>query len=442
VDGFTLIEVLVAALITILIAGATASALIATGHFAGDQRFRSQADSVAAQDMDRLRGLSDEQLNGLNQTRTVTLGSTPFTVQSTATYLDTTGASSCSSTAAAYYKIYSTVSWPEGFSSRPATMTDQAILSRPVSGDLLTQVTDQTGAGLSGVSVNPTGPSNQTAQTDNNGCVLFAGLTPGAYTINVSDSGYVDPNGNTTSTGTATVNSTGVAHAINGTFHLGLGGTLTGVFTTPVTGAGGEADGLSYTGTGSAYGMSAPAVVPSCTTCTLATSVAASHLFPFDGTSGYTGNYSLWAGRCTQMEPPTPTPGTVNPGSSGSVNVTEPALDVGTVYYKSSSGATAQAVTPGHIKLTFTGTTCSDSWYPELASSLSATTGWLKYPGQPYMPSGTLSVCADYKPSGSSYTYQASQPAANTTMTSGSVNSVPTITITKVTSTNPLAKPC
>jgi len=409
--GFTLIEVLVAALIVILIASATARALIATGHFAGDQRYRSQANSVAAQDMDRLRGLSDEQLNGLNQTRTVPLGGTTFTVKSTATYLDTSGASSCSSTAAAYYKVYSTVSWSEGFSSRPSTLTDQAIISRPVSGDLLTQVTDQTGAGLSGVTVNPTGPSNQTALTDPNGCVLFAGLKPGAYTISVTDSGYVDPNGNTTSTGNATVNSTGLAQATNGKFHLGLGSTVTGAFTTPVTGATGEADGLSYTGTGSAYGMSTPLTVPSCTTCTLQTSISAPHLFPFYGTSGYTGNYSLWAGRCTQQEPPTPTQATVNPGSSQSANVVEPVLDIAAITWKTSGGSST--VTPAHIKLTFTGGGCTDTWTPEIASTMSPTTGWLKYPGQPYAASGTLTVCVDYK-SGST-TYQQTVTTGNTT---------------------------
>ncbi len=54
------------------------------------------------------------------------------------------------------------------------------MLSRPVSGGLLVQVKNQTGAWLPGVSIGAVGPDTQTGTTDSNGCVLFAGLTPGA----------------------------------------------------------------------------------------------------------------------------------------------------------------------------------------------------------------------------------------------------------------------
>jgi type II secretory pathway pseudopilin PulG len=72
--GFTIIEVLVSALMVILIGTATAKALITTAHVSGDQRLRAEADAIATQDQERLRGLSDEQLNGLSQTRPVTVG--------------------------------------------------------------------------------------------------------------------------------------------------------------------------------------------------------------------------------------------------------------------------------------------------------------------------------------------------------------------------------
>ena len=137
--GATIIEVLVTALITVLIASATAAALITGTHFSGDQRSRSQANALAQQDQERLKGLSDEQLSGINQTRTVTYpNGNSFTVTSVASFLDSTGASSCTSTGVAYYKINSTVSWTENYTSRPATVTDESLLSRPVGGDLLT----------------------------------------------------------------------------------------------------------------------------------------------------------------------------------------------------------------------------------------------------------------------------------------------------------------
>ena len=135
----------------ILIATATARALIASGHFTADQRLRSQADSVAAQDQDRLRGLSDVQLTQLESQpspagdaerhelhrrlhRELSLHDRQLRLQSSA---------------AAYYKIISTVSWSENFEQRPATITAESILSRPVSGDLPVVVNDQTGNALS-----------------------------------------------------------------------------------------------------------------------------------------------------------------------------------------------------------------------------------------------------------------------------------------------------
>ncbi len=426
-DGFTLIEVLVSALMVILIATATARALIASNHFAGDQRFRSQADSVASQDQDRLRGMSDEQLNGLNQSRTVTLNGTNFTVQSTASYLDTTGGSSCSSTAAAYYKIISTVSWTENFSSRPATLSEQAILSRPVSGDLLTQVTDQTGAGLASVTVTPSGPSTQSALTDSNGCVLFAGLTPGSYTVSLADSGYVDPNGNSPATGTASVTATGVARPAGGTFHLGKAGTITANLT--ASGGTAEADGVSYTGTGASYGMSSPLVAPKTAPASPASSISAGQLFPFYGASAYTNNYTVWGGRCPGQQPPTPTQTTVNPGGTTTQPVAEPLLKLSTVTYNGS------AVKPTDVRLTFTDSTgCTDKWWATLvgtpASPPAPANGWLANPGQPYAASG-LTVCADYTTGGK--TYYVTTAATNTSFSSS--NAVATIAIKSTSST-------
>ena len=55
--------------------------------------------------------MSDSQLTALHQTRTVTLNNTQYTVTSTATFLDATGGSSCTSRGAAYFKLTSTATW-------------------------------------------------------------------------------------------------------------------------------------------------------------------------------------------------------------------------------------------------------------------------------------------------------------------------------------------
>jgi Tfp pilus assembly protein PilV len=440
--GFSLIEVLVSALIVILMSVGTATALIVTSHTSGDQRLRSQANSLASQDQERLRGLSDEELselNAANQTRTVTLNATSFTVKSATTYLDTTGTSSCTSSAAAYFKIVSTVSWTENFSKQSASVTEDSLLSRPVTGDLLATATDQTGAGLQGVTVSATGASNQTGATDSNGCTLFAGLTPGSYAVALSDNGYVDPNGLSVLGGTATVTLTGTASTSGQPFHLGLPGSIVGSFVTP-SGLAGESDGLSWLGSGASYGMSVFKTIPTTDTSGALSTFTTSSLFPFDLSTtpaNYTHNYTVWGGRCAAQEPPAPTdqvsvtPGSVNQAQS----IQEPQLYVGLVYYKSSSGASSVAVAPGHISLSFTGGGCNDQWYAPVAPPLTppATpplTGWLLHPGQPYAAAGTLTVCADYLPSGSTY-YHNSVTTSNTSFSATTPNSVPTITITK-----------
>jgi hypothetical protein len=452
--GFTLIEVLVSALMVVLIGAATAKALISTAHVSGDQRLHSQADALATQDQERLRGLSDEQLNGLSQTRPVTLASgQTFSVTSVSTFVDATGGSSCTSSAAAYYKIASTVRWTEAFSNSPPVLTEESLLSRPVTGDLITQVNDETGQQLSGVAVTAVGPSNQSGATDSNGCVIFAGLTPGSYAVALAKPGYVDPNGRTTPPNmVATVTSTGTAAAPSGgnpAFTMGQAGSIAGTFTTYLGTAGGEADSLSWYGALGSLSMSTyqfrpPASAPTGALTTLA-------LFPFytaTPSASYANNYTVWPGRCLQQEPPAGIDQYTLP--SGSVNqaqnVQEPLLDVGAVQYKNGSTTT---VKPAHIKLTFTstsGTSCVYSWVPTLSSAAAGSmpaTGWLANPGQPFASTATtgstksnsgqtgyLTVCADYN----GYKNTAT-PVTNTSFTA--MNVAPNILITQGTNAGP-----
>jgi Tfp pilus assembly protein PilV len=457
--GFTLIEVLVSALLVVLIASAGAAALISGAHFSADQRWRSEANALAAQDQERLRGLSDEQLAGLNQSRTVTLptgGS--FKVSSTASFLDATGGSSCTSSATAYYRTVSTVTWTESTGAPPVPVTVTSVLARPVSGDLLTQVTDDALAPLAGATVTATGPSRQSATTDANGCVVFAGLTPGSYAValaaqNPAGQSYVDANGKTSINTSATVTSGTTAVSPAGApFHLGLAGSVTGgTLTTQTAGVAGEADTISWIGNGAVLGMSAyKSTTPSSAPANAIAQI--SPLFPFDTSStlpaAYTNNYSIWAGRCLQNQPPAGYDQfSVTPGSAQTVSVLEPVLAVATVNY--TSGTSTTAVKPNHVKLTFTstaGAACPTySWYPTLSSAASPATepatGWLAYPGQPFATAattgatasgatqpgspqtGAVTVCADY--SG----YKAQATVENDNFTTPTV--VPALSITQ-----------
>ena len=267
--GFTLIEVLVTALIVVLLASATATALISTTHTSGDQRVRSEADALASQDQARLRGLSDEQLanlTGLAASHTATVSGTTFTVASSSAFQDASGASSCASTAQDFYKISTTVSWTEPYAQGTQTVSVDSMLSRPVVGILQTAVTDETGAALPGVSVaaapatGTTGLVGQSGLTDTAGCAVFADMTAGSYTVTVSKLGYVDQTAVSAPSKPASVVATGTPAGT--TFVLGKAGAIAATFKSSQSTAaptyGGEADALSYAGSGTTGNVSGP----------------------------------------------------------------------------------------------------------------------------------------------------------------------------------------
>lgn len=425
--GDTLIEVLVAALIVALIGIAVAQALIGSSVASADQRSRAQAAELAQADQARLDGLSSTELNGLDQTRTVTLDSRNFTVVSTAQFINSSGSSSCgTSGGAAYYQTTSSVTWPGNLRS---AVVAQSLVTPAAGGTLLTQVDDQTGAGLPGATVTATGPDYATGVTGSGGCTVFPDLITGSFTVKVIDSGYVDANGNSASSGlsySSTVTSTGVSNPSTSPVVIGQAGSVTGNFSTVAynssgalsTLSGQEADTLSDYGSGSSASMSA--FQTNGTAGTLATTLPSSGslaLFPFYFTSSpnYSNNYAVWAGDCRQTEPPSGVDQfSVSPGSSQTLTVQEPALAV----FVDNSGGTR--ITPSDVKLSFASTSgiaCSDSWYAPVNTGTGSTSsnGSLLYPGQPFASTatsgstesasgetGAYTVCADLK-SGSNY---------------------------------------
>src|SRR6185437_3278187 len=380
--GFTLIEVLMSALIVTLIAGAIAGGLMANVKATGDQHRRTQAQALAEQDQERLKGLSAEQLDNLSQTYTSTQDNYRFTVSSRAWYLNSTTGASCSSAGGAgatYFKTISTVSWTDPTGTARTLATDESVITPPAGGSILAQFHDQTTAPLSGVNVAATGPESDAATSDGNGCTIFTGLDTGAYNMTFTDSGYVDPNGNASPlTDTSTVASTGIATPSRGNpIEMGLGGGITGTFRLAGTGTPGTqayAPDMSWYGSGGGYSMSdfrnndptgtsSYASLPTTTVANdnLATAPAGG-LFPFASLNptSYANNYQVWAGACRAEQPPagvnaaTVTPGLTNLG----VNVQEPQLDLTTPRGGS-------YVVPTDVKIVFTassGSSCSDTW--------------------------------------------------------------------------------
>jgi Tfp pilus assembly protein PilV len=441
--GFTLIEVVVSALIVIILSAGLSQALIAGTHFSAAQQHRSQGQEIAEQDQERLRGLSAKQLSDLAtpQSYSVALGGMTYTVSSSATLLSTSGSASCTTagtSAVAYYHTVSQVSWHDVNGTQ--SLSADSDITPPISGALLTPVVDQTNAPLPGVTVSAVGQSpggdQESGITDSGGCVIFTGLAADTYNLTFTDTGYVDVNGNSPVTDTATVSDAGTSRPTNSTEMMGQAGSLTAGFstvaypsdtsTTPATLTNQSATDLGYYGAGATTSMSAAKATTS-TSTTGSTSLTARNLFPFAYTNptNYNNNYSVWAGACRQEEPPTAdlTTASITPGGALSATVLEPALNLQVTY-----GGTR--VAPSDVKLTFTstsGTTCTDTWTEAVrGSAATSTNGVLASPGVPFASTattgstasasgltGTISACADYL-QGSHY-YEATKPGITTT---------------------------
>jgi hypothetical protein len=264
------------------------------------------------------------------------------------------------------------------------------------------------------VSVTANGPDYEVAPTDSNGCAVLSGLPAGDYDVSYALSGFVGPDGDSPVLGgTTTVTSTG--NATPTTVRMGLAGSITATFSAYASSVtpnpftdGGEADMLSWYGTGASQSMSANKSAPT-SPGPLSTSLTTTALYPFEFTGpSYANNYQVWAGKCPQMRPPAGVDMfSVAPGSTQAATVKEPELDV---FVRNSTGQ----IKPTQVKLTFQSVTpavppspgsCSDSWTPAIASDAATNThGALANEGQPFMPTvanlsasgyyGTLSICA------------------------------------------------
>jgi prepilin-type N-terminal cleavage/methylation domain-containing protein len=467
--GFTLIEVLVSALVVTLIAAAVAEGLMTNIKVTADQHRRNEAQMLAEQDQERLKGLSAEQLDNLSQTYNATYDGYKFKVQSQAWYLSSTNGAACSSGAGATsFKTISTVSWTDPTNTDHILATDESVIAPDAGGSILAQFHDQTTAPLAGVSVAATLTSpveSDSATSDANGCTIFTGLPTGTYNLTFTDAGYVDPNGNASPiSDTANVASTGIATPSRGNpIELGQAGGVTGDFYIDNGGAPGPAfssGSLSWYGSGSGYSMSnsRTRTVSTPATSLQTTTVAGasgSGLFPFASSlnpASYTNNYQLWAGTCRAEEPPAgKDEASVTPGYSGSIPVTEPEIDVNATYLNN-RGQTSP-VTPNDVKITFnatSGNTCSDTWaysssstppytadtsqganHYEFAAPFAtgATSGsTASASGQ----TGNFTVCADYTTGGKTYkAYALTSGGATATYTDqyGTLTSIPTIAI-------------
>lgn len=383
-SGDTLIEVVISAALISLVVIAVLFGLDSTNRATANSRARSQADALAQQDEERLRSEPIKKLTELERKENVTVGATTYTITTTAKYIaDETSTASCTSSVptADYLKTISIVTWP---SMGPhGAVTETGVISPPADSALIVQVEDA-GTPLAGAKVVAKGPAPSSSahelETSLNGCAILA-LPPGEYTINVSKTGYVDPNGYANTESDKSVTKVVYLPAETTSkegYNLGAAGKLQVSFVE----AGGsgklEGDSVVYFNTGMAHYETLPEPATLETYKPTVESVTPNNIFPF------TTKYTVYAGTC-EADLPTRNGQSSNPevlvpaGEPASVTVPLAPIDIKVLESKGVPTAIQNAT----VFLEDTGCSAVRKLTTSSAGTLS----------RPWMPFGTYSLC-------------------------------------------------
>ncbi|MCW5945112.1 MAG: prepilin-type N-terminal cleavage/methylation domain-containing protein, partial [Cryobacterium sp.] len=204
--GFGIIEIIVAMLVFAIIATGIAYTMVASLDLTRDSTAREQAANLAAQEIDLARSI-DNLFNLQSKTTTTTINGTTFTITRTAKWVSDPNVDQRCGIGGGilrYKRVNVTVGWVGMTSLLPPVHADTLIdpgvrINDPDLGTVLISVTDSSGNGVSGVSVQvtPSTPANgatsldaQPDATDSEGCTYALKVQPGNYDVTVSKSGY------------------------------------------------------------------------------------------------------------------------------------------------------------------------------------------------------------------------------------------------------------
>lgn len=382
--GFSLVELIVAAAILIIAVLGIFTALESVGRAGADERARAVAYQLAQEDQSRMRAMKATALlgpnqNGFAQTRTTTVDDTEFTIRSTSRITaDATGTESCAadSASADYLSINSTVTWPT-MDVKPVTI--QSIITPnsgsfdPDTGALAISVLNGQGEGIPGVPVSGSGPGSFSGVTGETGCIIFANLPRGSYTVTPTASGLVDQDGDAAGPKPASV----LAGATNTlVLQLDQPGEIEVNFKTRVPGTTtpqpSTVDTVRAFNTGMTTGETFGTLNDRVASMTLGP------LFPF-------GSFdSVYAGTCDENVPDPTSPHSaiadvqVSPGTrAGPVTITVPAMDI-TV--RTGTSSTNQGSLMSGAKVVITDRDCPNTKRTTFTNS----SGKLPDPGLPW----------------------------------------------------------
>ncbi|HXY91247.1 MAG TPA: prepilin-type N-terminal cleavage/methylation domain-containing protein, partial [Acidimicrobiia bacterium] len=214
--GFTIVELMVAIAIFAILMTAAALGMNGALNLTRNNRQRSVAANLAAQQMDSIAAEDFSQVPiGASPPTTQTVDSTVYTITQNSEWVGpTTSTSDCSGGAnanPAYLRVTVTVTWPQMNGVLP--VQNQTILTPPVgtydanSGNIGVTVLDRNATPEANIPVTATDSAGNatTILTTPDGCAFFAYETPGTYTVTMSVAGYVTDQGAQPATSTVSV---------------------------------------------------------------------------------------------------------------------------------------------------------------------------------------------------------------------------------------------
>jgi hypothetical protein len=412
-----MVEVMISTLLVALIVVGTLSGFDSAGRASADERAHAQATLLAQQDEERLRGLTTAELGQIGTVkRSVTEGSTTFTVTSSARYVTAekeTFTCETNEGTADYLQTTSSVSWPALGTRAP--VTESSIVSTPASAALLVKVYNQKSEPLEGATITLNGALAQT--TPISGCVVYGGLSAGTFNVLASRESYVDAQGESPPPAKpVTVSGTALATT---EFTIAPPGSITAEF---------ENNEVAVTGDtffAKNGGIATPSNFVGGAVGAFASSVTLKKLFPFAAPNAYT----VFAGDCEKNNPEviaSPNPivagvkevtdrtAQVEPNGIAPVKVEVPAVNI-TVYEgtKTTPGNPVTSASSAEITNTECAATNSQNFEPvpyEHKVSFDAS-GHMVPAYQPYAKQ--LEFCVVSLKSGTYYRYKSPAAFAN-----------------------------
>ncbi len=313
--GFTLIEVVVAMTLFLVMASSTLGIIGTVIKTSRYETYRTSALNLAAREISIVtdnfnsptqgpdsvpinKVVNPHPLSGGTTGRPLVVDNVPYTVTRTARWspVGSAAVSPCDEgtyAELAYLRVRVEVSWPSDNDSSVVMDTILTPLKGTYSdydGHAGVRVLDAAGQPRSGQAVTISGPDGtQTTATADDGCALFAFLTPGTYTITLNSAGYVDRNGDPRATTTAQVQA---GQLWRGVINYDRAATLNVQFVT--------ADGYALPDPNTfPLSLGNSALLPSGSAAKTGTANTRTlqNLWP------YPSGYQLWAGSCLDNDP-------------------------------------------------------------------------------------------------------------------------------------------